>query len=67
VTILPRLCRRKCGYNVKFMQLADPRVSRTVGWVAKAGAGLRPAARHVIECVRQQVRERAKEFGYAAL
>jgi LysR family transcriptional regulator, carnitine catabolism transcriptional activator len=67
VTILPRLCRWKCGYAVRFMPLADQRASRTVGWVAKAGRALQPAARQFLECVRRQTRDGAKEFGYAAL
>jgi len=67
VTILPRLCRWKCGYDVKFVPLADSRASRTVGRIAKMGRTLQPAARELAEHVRVQTREGAKEFGYVAL
>jgi LysR family transcriptional regulator, carnitine catabolism transcriptional activator len=67
VTILPRLCGWKCGYAVHFMPLADPRASRTVGWVARACRALQPAARQFLECVCRETRDGAKEFGYAAL
>jgi len=67
VTILPRLCRWKCGYAVSFVPLADPRASRTVGWIARTGRTLQPAARQVVECIRRETKAGAKEFGYAAL
>lgn len=64
-TILPRLCRWKCGHAVRFVPLADPRSSRTVGWIAKAGRNLQPAARQFIDCMRSQTKASAKELGYA--
>jgi DNA-binding transcriptional LysR family regulator len=67
VTILPRLCRWKCGYKVSFVPLADPRASRTVGWIARAGRPLQPAARQILEYIRSETNAGAKEFGYAAL
>ena len=66
VTILPRLCRWKCGYAVSFVPLADPRASRTVGWIARAGRPLQPAARQVLDCIRRETNAGAREFGYAA-
>jgi DNA-binding transcriptional LysR family regulator len=67
VTILPRLCRWKCGYAVAFAPLSDARVSRTVGWIAKAGRALSPAARLVIDSVAAEARASAEELGYVAL
>jgi DNA-binding transcriptional LysR family regulator len=49
------------------LPLADPRASRTVGRVAKAGRALQPAARQALECLRREKRDGAQEFGYAAL
>jgi DNA-binding transcriptional LysR family regulator len=54
VTILPRLCRWKSSHDVRFVPLADPRSSRTVGWIAKEGRNLQPASAG------------EREFGYAA-
>ena len=67
VTILPRLCRWKCSYAVSFVPLADPRASRTVGWIARAGRAPQPAAQQVLACIRQETKTGAGEFGYAAL
>jgi LysR family transcriptional regulator, carnitine catabolism transcriptional activator len=67
VTILPRLCRWKCGYAVSFVPLADPRVSRAVGWIARAGRALQPAARQMVDCIKREASEGAREFGYATL
>jgi LysR family transcriptional regulator, carnitine catabolism transcriptional activator len=67
VTILPRLCRWKCSYAVSFVPLADPRASRTVGSIARAGRPLQPAARQMLECIRQETKSGAREFGYAAI
>jgi LysR family carnitine catabolism transcriptional activator len=67
VTILPRLCRWKCGYAVSFVPLADPRASRAVGWIARAGRALQPAVRQVLDCIKRETSEGAREFGYAAL
>ncbi|CDX22910.1 Bacterial regulatory helix-turn-helix protein, LysR family protein 122 [Mesorhizobium plurifarium] len=66
VTILPRLCRWKSSHDVRFVPLADPRSSRTVGWIAKAGRNLQPASLRFIECIRQQAQAGEREFGYAA-
>jgi DNA-binding transcriptional LysR family regulator len=66
VTILPRLCRWKSSHAVRFVPLADPRSSRTVGWIAKEGRNLQPAARRFVDCIRQQTQASEEEFGYAA-
>lgn len=66
VTILPRLCRWKCSHAVRFLPLADPRSSRTVGWIAKEGRNLQPASLKFIECIRLQTQASEGEFGYAA-
>ncbi|QKC85473.1 LysR family transcriptional regulator [Mesorhizobium sp. NZP2077] len=66
VTILPRLCRWKSSHAVRFVPLADPRSSRTVGWIAKEGRNLQPASLRFIECIRLQTRASEGEFGYAA-
>jgi LysR family transcriptional regulator, carnitine catabolism transcriptional activator len=67
VTILPRLCRWKCGHQVRFLPLADTAVSRTVGWIAKEGRGLQPATAKLLNCIRELTRECAREFGYATV
>jgi LysR family transcriptional regulator, carnitine catabolism transcriptional activator len=67
VTILPRLCRWKCGYAVSFVPLADPRASRAVGWIARARRALQPAVRQVLDCIKRETSEGAREFGYTAL
>jgi len=67
VTILPRLCRWKCGYAVRFLPLADDRVNRTVGWITQEGRTLQPAAQKLLDCVRALTRECAKELGYVAI
>jgi DNA-binding transcriptional LysR family regulator len=67
VTILPRLCRWKCGYAVRFLPLADARVNRTVGWVTQEGRTLQPAAQRLLNSVRAVTRECAKELGYVAV
>jgi DNA-binding transcriptional LysR family regulator len=67
VTILPRLCRWKCSYAVRFVPLADPRATRTVGWIARAGRALQPATQRLLECVRDLTVECEKEFGYSAI
>lgn len=67
VTILPRLCRWKCGYAVSFVPLADPRASRAVGWIARTGRSLQPAARQVLDCIKRETNEGKREFGYAVL
>ena len=67
VTILPRLGRWKCSCAVSFVPLADPRASRTVGWIARAGRPLQPTAQLILKCIRSETNARAKEFGYAAL
>lgn len=67
VTILPRLCRWKCSYNVRFAPLADARARRTVGWIAKAGHSLQPATQMLLDAVRALTRESEKEFGYVAI
>jgi DNA-binding transcriptional LysR family regulator len=67
VTILPRLCRWKCNWGVSFVPLADPRASRTVGSIARAGQPLQPTAQRVLKCIRHETNAGAREFGYAAL
>jgi DNA-binding transcriptional LysR family regulator len=67
VTILPRLCRWKCSYAVRFVPLADARATRTVGWIAQSGRALQPATRLLLDCVRELTQECEKEFGYVAL
>lgn len=67
VTILPRLCRWKCGQAVRFVPLADARANRTVGWIARAGRALQPATRRLLDCVRDLTRECEKEFGYVVV
>jgi DNA-binding transcriptional LysR family regulator len=66
-TILPRLCRWKCNYAVRFMPLADARATRTVGWIARAGRALQPATQQLLDCVRDLTSECEKEFGYAVV
>jgi DNA-binding transcriptional LysR family regulator len=67
VTILPRLCRWKCGYAVRFLPLADARVNRTVGFITQEGRTLQPAAQRLLNCARAVTRECAKELGYVAI
>lgn len=67
VTILPRMCRWKCNYAVRFVPLADARATRTVGWIAQAGRALQPATERLLDSVRALTRECEKEFGYAAI
>jgi DNA-binding transcriptional LysR family regulator len=67
VTILPRLCRWKCSQAVRFVPLADARVTRTVGWIARTGRVLQPATRRLLDCVRDLTRECEKEFGYVVV
>ena len=67
VTILPRLCRWKSSRELCFLPLADPGVSRTVGWIARQGRSLQPATANLLHCIRELTRECAREFGYAAV
>jgi DNA-binding transcriptional LysR family regulator len=67
VTILPRLCRWKCNYAVRFLPLADARATRTVGWIAQAGRVPQPATQRLLDCVRALTHECEKEFGYVAI
>jgi len=67
VTILPRLCRWKCNYAVRFVPLADARATRTVGWIARAGRALQPATQRLLDCVRDLTGECEREFGYVAV
>ena len=67
VTILPRLCRWKCSDAVRFLPLADPRATRTVGWIARSGRALQPATQRLLDCVCELTTECEKEFGYVAV
>lgn len=67
VTILPRLCRWKCSYDVRFIPLADARAIRTVGFVTRAGAAVRPATQRLLDCVRELAARCEREFGYVAI
>lgn len=65
VTVLPRLCHWKSSHRVRFVPIADARSSRTVGWIARSGRDLQPAARRMVDCIRSQVDAGAAELGYA--
>ena len=64
VALLPGLCMSEAPAELRFLPLADARVSRVVSMVTKKGRRLSSVSTRVIKSIRSVVHECAKTFGY---